>query len=155
MQPLRIIDTPGFGDIRGQEYDEIKVHDIINLLKNSDIEYLNAICLMFKANQNRVTVRFNMIINQIFSLFGEDIKNNIIILFSFADDFNNILALNILKDKNCIFCSLFGDDKFHYFTFNNFAYFSNNKNEIKYIYNANTKNFSNFFEYISLLKIFL
>ena len=121
MQPLRIIDTPGFGDIRGQEYDEIKVHDIINLLKNSDIEYLNAICLMFKANQNRVTDRFNMIINQIFSLFGEDIN-------------------------------LIGNDKFHHFTFNNFAYFSNNKNEIKYIYNANTKNFSNFFEYISSIK---
>ena len=152
MQPLRIIDTPGFGDIRGQEYDEIKVHDIINLLKNSDIEYLNAICLMFKANQNRVTDRFNMIINQIFSLFGEDIKNNIIILFSFADDFDNILALNILKDKNGIFYNLIGNDKFHHFTFNNFAYFSNNKNEIKYIYNANTKNFSNFFEYISSIK---
>ena len=103
MQPLRIIDTPGFGDIRGQEYDEKKEHDIINLLKNSDIEYLNAICLMFKANQNRVTDRFNMIINQLFSLFGEDIKNNIIILFSFANDFNNILALNFLKDKNGIF----------------------------------------------------
>ena len=96
-----------------------------------------------------------MIINQIFSLFGEDIKNNIIILFSFADDFNNILALNFLKDKNGIFYNLIGNDKFNYFTFNNFAFFSNNKNEIKYIYNANTKNFSNFFEYISLLKIFL
>jgi len=152
MQPLRIIDTPGFGDIREQEYDEKKVHDIINLLKNSDIEYLNAICLMFKANQNRVTDRFNMIINQIFSLFGEDIKNNIIILFSFADDFNYVSALNILKDKNGIFYNLIGNDKFHYFTFNNFAYFSNNKNEIKYIYNANTKNFSNFFEYISSIK---
>ena len=152
MRPLRIIDTPGFGDTRGQVFDEIKIQDIINLLKNSDIEYLNAICLMFKANQNRVTDRFNMIINQIFSLLGEDIKNNIIILFSFTDDFNNILTLNILKDKNCIFCSLFGDDKFHYFTFNNFAYFSNNKNEIKYIYKANTKNFSNFFKYISSIK---
>ena len=69
---LKIIDTPGFGDIRGQEYDEKKVHDIINLLKYSDIEYHNVICLMFKANQNRVTDKFNMIINQIFSLFGED-----------------------------------------------------------------------------------
>ena len=58
--------------IWGQEYDEKKVHDIINLLKYSDIEYHNAICLMFKANQNRVTDKFNMIINQIFSLFGED-----------------------------------------------------------------------------------
>ena len=107
---------------------------------------------MFKANQNRVTDRFNMIINQIFSLFGEDIKNNIIILFSFTDDFNYISALNILKDKNGIFYNLIGNDKFHYFTFNNFAYFSNNKNEIKYIYNFNTKNFSNFFNYISSIK---
>ena len=152
INPLRIIDTPGFGNTRGPIYDEKIINDIIDILCSSDIAYINAICLMFKANQNRVTDRFNMIINQIFSLFGEDIKNNIIILFSFADDFNYISALNILKDKNGIFYNLIGNDKFHYFTFNNFAYFSNNKNEIKYIYNANTKNFSNFFEYISSIK---
>ena len=152
INPLRIIDTPGFGNTRGPIYDEKIINDIIDILCSSDIAYINAICLMFKANQNHETDRFNMIINQIFSLFGEDIKNNIIILFSFADDFNYVSALNILKDKNGIFYNLIGNDKFHYFTFNNFAYFSNNKNEIKYIYNFNTKNFSNFFNYISSIK---
>lgn len=79
--PIRLIDTAGFGDTRGPEYDEKITEDIRNLFEGSEIETLNAVCLIFKANQTRSTDRLKMVMNKLFSLFGKEIKNNIIIIF--------------------------------------------------------------------------
>ena len=68
--PLRIIDTTGFGDTRGIEYDNKIIKDIYNLLENSTIYNIKLICLLFKASETRVTDRLTYIMNKLFSLFS-------------------------------------------------------------------------------------
>lgn len=151
--PIRLIDTAGFGDTRGPEYDEKITEDIRNLFEGSEIETLNAVCLIFKANQTRSTDRLKMVMNKLFSLFGKEIKNNIIIIFTFADNFKKIEAVNTLKDKNGPFYEILGDiEKMPYFAFNNMAYFSSDRDEVEKIYENNTKNFGSLLKKIFSLK---
>ena len=51
--PIRLIDTPGFGDTRGESYDEGIIDDIKNLFESSKIDTLHAICIIFKGNETR------------------------------------------------------------------------------------------------------
>ena len=51
--PIRLIDTAGFGDTRGEVYDEQITKDIQKLFESSEIENLNAICLIFKTTETR------------------------------------------------------------------------------------------------------
>ena len=52
-EPIRLINTAGFGDIRAEKYDEKIVDDIKELFTNK-IDYLNAVCVIFKATQTRL-----------------------------------------------------------------------------------------------------
>ena len=56
--PIRLIDTAGFADIRGKEYNEQIIKDIQELIAKI-IENLHAICLLLKANDRRVYDRTN------------------------------------------------------------------------------------------------
>ena len=151
--PIRLIDTAGFGDTRGPEYDEKITEDIRNLFEGCEIENLNAVCLIFKANQTRSTDRLKMVMNKLFSLFGKEIKNNIIIIFTFADNFKNIEAVNTLKDPKGPFYEILGDiEKIPHFAFNNMAYFTSDREEVEKIYENNTKNFGSLLKQIFSLK---
>ena len=48
-KPIQIIDTTGFGDTRGIEYDNKIIKEIYDLFMNNKIYYINAICLIMKA----------------------------------------------------------------------------------------------------------
>ena len=149
---LRLIDTCGFGDTRGIEYDNKFIEDIKNLFDNSKIDNLKAICLIFKASETREHLRIKYIINKLFSSFSDDFLNNFIIIFTFADSLTDIHAFNILKG-NLTFVKIFGDiEKFPKFYFNNIAYFSNDRINYDSIYDDNTRNFNNFFKYLTDLK---
>ena len=151
--PIRLIDTAGFGDTRGPKYDERITIDIKNLFESSEIENLNAVCLIFKSSENRSTDRLQMVMNKLFSLFGKDIKNNIILIFTFCDNFKEINALTTLKDKKGPFYQILGEvDKLPYFGFNNMAYFTSDKESVEKIYENNTKNFGRLLKYIFSLK---
>lgn len=151
--PIRLIDTAGFGDTRGPKYDERITIDIKNLFESSEIENLNAVCLIFKSSENRSTDRLQMVMNKLFSLFGKDIKNNIILIFTFCDNFKEIKALTTLKDKKGPFYQILGEvDKLPYFGFNNMAYFTSDKESVEKIYENNTKNFGRLLKYIFSLK---
>ena len=90
--------------------------------------------------------------NQLFSLFGEDIKNNIIIIFTFCDDFKDIQFLKTLKNENFLFFEVLGDiDKIPYFCFNNSLYFRSDRVNIGQSFETNKKNFENLFKYFSTL----
>ena len=87
--------------------------------------------------------------NKLFSLFGKEIKNNIIIIFTFADNFKNIEGVNTLKNKDGIFYKILGNiDQLPFFAFNSIAYFSGEKDLFKKIYENNTKNFGSLLKYI-------
>ena len=130
-----IIDTAGFGDTRRPQYDEKITVDIQNLFNGSEIENLNVVCLIFKANQTRAAKRLELIMNKLFSLFGKEIRNNIIIIFTFADNFKNIEGVNTFKNKDVSFYKILGNiDQIPFFVFNSIAYFSGEKNLFEKIY---------------------
>lgn len=165
--PIRIVDTAGYGDTRNDEnfnYDEKITQDIQQLFESSTIENLNAICLIFKASETRVHERTKYVINKLLSLFGQEVKNNIVIIFTFANSYTDIPALNTLKDSTSPFVKhLGGIEKYKYFVFNSKVYFTDNniadnnekiKNEIDYQNNA--KSFGSLLKYIfSLTRISL
>ena len=151
--PIRLIDTAGFGDTRGPKMDEKITEDIKNLFEGSEIETLNAVCLIFKAAQTRSTPRLKMVMEKLFSLFGKEIKNNIVIIFTFCDDFKNIQGVNVLKDETGPFKEILGDiEKLPYFGFNNTAYFTSDIESVEKIYENNTKSFGALLKYIFQLK---
>ena len=142
---IRLIDIAGFGDTRGKDYDEKIIRDILELYQNSEIKYLNAVCLIFKATETRAHERFKNIMDKVFSIFGEDIKNNIIIIFTFVDSFNEIPTIKTLKDNNLPFINILGNiEDLNYYSFNNKAYFCKERKHLKNVYINNTNNFENF-----------
>jgi len=87
--------------------------------------------------------------NKLFSLFGKEIRNNIIIIFTFADNFKNIEGVNTLKNKDGIFYKILGNiDQLPFFALNSIAYFSGEKDLFEKIYENNTKNFGSLLKYI-------
>ena len=113
-KPIRLIDTPGFGDAYGMKNDKKIIEDIWNLFQNSDIKGINAICFFFDA-QGRAKDWF---VRAIISLFNNEIKNNIVFIFTFACDFNDIQCLKGIKYKDGPFDKMFEDiNKIPYFAF--------------------------------------
>lgn len=77
---LRIIDTPGMGDTRGIQQDEINSENILSYI--SHLEVLDAICFLFRPDISRCTIFFNYCITQIFSRLDKSATNNIIFVFT-------------------------------------------------------------------------
>lgn len=150
--PIRLIDTSGFGDTRGYKYDQKIIKDIQNLFQTSKLEKLNAVCLFFKTSETRLHERFKNVLEKIFSILGKELKKNIIIIFTFADSFDDLPIINTLKDKTSPFSKNLGNiDDFPYFAFNNMAFFSKDINSFGNSYQNNINNFKNFLKYISNL----
>lgn len=151
--PLRIIDTTGFGDTRGIEYDNKIIKDIYNLLENSTISNIKLICLLFKASETRATDRLIYIMKKIFSLFSEDVKYNFIFIFTFTDSLTDIPVVKVLENNNLPFYKIFGAvGDLPVFTFNNKVYFDKEMDNIDLIYEHNNKSFEELFKYISKLE---
>ena len=163
--PIRLIDTAGFGDTRGKEFDDNITKDIQKSFEGETFETsdykdkinkLNAIYIIFWAFVTRCHERDKNILDKIFSLFGEDIKENIIIIFTFADTFTNYPALTALKNKDGPFFKILGNigsiKDIPYFAFNNKAYFSNERDIFKITYHKNQINFGKLIKYIFSLR---
>ncbi|KAL4009667.1 hypothetical protein ACER0C_003519 [Sarotherodon galilaeus] len=102
---LTIIDTPGFGDTKGTEYDDIISEQLLDLFRSEDGIYeLNAVCLVMKATDNRLSYRQRQIFDSIISLFGRNLEKNIVALVTHSDGLPPENALNALKAAN-IKCS--------------------------------------------------
>ncbi|CAC5408601.1 unnamed protein product [Mytilus coruscus] len=83
---INIIDTPGFEDTRGENYDE-EISKMIEILfsKGEGIESLDAICLVEKLSVNRLTQRQEYIFKSVTKIFGKDIADNIFACLTFDD----------------------------------------------------------------------
>lgn len=150
--PLRIIDTCGFGDTRGIEFDNKFIKDMKNLFDNSEIYDLKAICLIFIATDTRMHSRNDYIINKLLSFFSDDFLKNFIIIFTFADSLTNIPAINVLK-VNLSFAQIFEDiENYPKFSFNNIAYFIDDRINYDSLFNDNTRNFNHFLQYLKELE---
>ena len=150
--PIRIIDTPGFGDSRGPKNDQKIFSDIKNLIESGEIKSLNTICLVLKTSETRASELCEMMINNIISLFGKNVISNIIFIFTFSDNPNFIPVLESLKNHSPFYQIL---EKIPYYSFDALAYFMNNKEEyLKKIYENNTVNFASFLKHMTSLQSF-
>lgn len=119
---IRIVDTPGFGDTRGIEYDKCII-DMIRKTFTKDCETINAICFVAKSNETRLTDFQKYIFGRVIGLFGKDVGENFIAMLTFSDGQTpNIVSC--LESKESIFSEIREQIQSPwYLTFNNSAIF--------------------------------
>ncbi|XP_059197146.1 uncharacterized protein LOC131977736 [Centropristis striata] len=80
---LTIIDTPGYGDTRGTEQDVIVSERLLDLFRSDEgVNEMNAVGLVLKATENRVSDRLRYIFDSVVSLFGKDMEKKIVTLIT-------------------------------------------------------------------------
>ena len=83
-QPVILIDSQGYGDTRGKEYDEM-VDKAFQYVFSNVIDHINVVGFIVKSNTNRIDILTKYIFSSVTSLFSEDISENFIILATFAN----------------------------------------------------------------------
>ena len=102
--PIKIIDTPGFGDTRGIEQDK-KITKLIEDKfrdQKSNIATINAICFVVQASNARLTANQKYIFGSIIDMFGKDVAENFISMITFCDG-SDPPILEGLQSDDCIF----------------------------------------------------
>lgn len=116
---LTIIDTPGFGDTRRVKKDAIISQRLYDWFRSEDgIHELSAVGLVLKGSENRLSDRLLYIFDSVVSLFGNDVKKNIIALITHSDGRKPNNALNALKHAK-IKCAKDEKKQIIHFLFNN------------------------------------
>ena len=82
--PVIIIDSQGYGDTRGKQYDDM-VDEAFRYVFSSVIDHINTALFIVKSNTNRLDILTKYIFSSVTSLFSEDISENFIILATFAN----------------------------------------------------------------------
>ncbi|XP_028973141.2 uncharacterized protein LOC114830231 [Esox lucius] len=116
---LTIIDTPGYGDTRGFQEDRLIAERLHDLFRSPNgIDQIDAVGFVVKASTNRLSDRQRYIFDAVLSLFGKDMKNQIVALISNSDGGPAKNALQALENAN-IKCAKNKDNKPVHFLFNN------------------------------------
>ena len=83
-KPIIIIDSQGYGDTRGKEYDEL-INEAFEYAFTKIIDHINTVCFIAKSSEARLDILTRYIFSCATSLFSDDICNNFIILNTFAN----------------------------------------------------------------------
>ncbi|CAG5881717.1 unnamed protein product [Menidia menidia] len=116
---LTLIDTPGYGDTRGIEYDAMISRNLNDLFLSEDgVHEVHAVGLVLKASENRLSDRLMYSFQSVMSLFGKDMEQKIVALITHSDGGPPKNALQALKVANIKCAKNEKDDPVH-FVFNN------------------------------------
>ncbi|XP_008400593.1 uncharacterized protein LOC103460264 [Poecilia reticulata] len=116
---LTIIDTPGYGDTRGPEHDDIVSERLLELFASEHgVIEMNGVGLVMKASDNRLSDRLCYILNSVMSLFGKNIVNKIVALITHSDGRKPENVLKALQ-KKVIKCAKNEENEAVHFLFNN------------------------------------
>jgi GTP-binding protein EngB required for normal cell division len=85
---IKIVDTPGFGDARGMNYDSKHRTNVVEIIKN--LTYVNCIILVINGRVARKTPELEYVINDIASIMPKTIRNNIVVMFTNVDSIFNL-----------------------------------------------------------------
>lgn len=77
---IRIIDTPGVGDVRGAKRDEQNFQDVLDTI--SSFDKINAILILLKPNQAVLTLTFRYCIEELLNHLDRSAKDNFIFGFT-------------------------------------------------------------------------
>ncbi|XP_045898188.1 uncharacterized protein LOC123965936, partial [Micropterus dolomieu] len=92
---LTIIDTPGYGDTRGIQHDDIVSQRLLDWFRSEDgVHEMDAVGLVLKATENRLRYIFDSVV----SLFGKDMEKNIVALITHSDGRKPKNVLKALED---------------------------------------------------------
>ena len=105
--PLKIVDTPGFGDTKGIEEDMKHIEKFQTIFENILID-INCICLIIKSTACREDSYQKYVFNCIINLFAENVKDN------FMVGVTNFKPLSDDEKPNCIENSLSVEESFYY-----------------------------------------
>ncbi|XP_064204917.1 uncharacterized protein LOC135262056 [Anguilla rostrata] len=102
---LTVIDTPGYGDTRGLDKDKNIAQNLYTLLES--LSEIDAVCLVVKASQQRLSPSQKYIFDAILSVFGKNMEKNFMILITFSDwmpppalKLVSVSGAPFLKDEN-------------------------------------------------------
>ncbi|XP_064176204.1 uncharacterized protein LOC135246854 [Anguilla rostrata] len=104
---LTVIDMPGYGNTRGLDEDKNIAQNLYTFLKSlSDDQQIDAVCLVVKASQFRLSPSQKYIFDAILSVFGSNIEN-FMIIFTFSDwmpppalKLVSVSGVPVFKDEN-------------------------------------------------------
>ena len=128
-KPIIIVDTPGFGDTSGIETDMNTVAKIKDCFTNK-ISTINAVCFVTKASTNRLTSSQKYVFDSVLNLFGNDIKENFVIMITFCDGAEPQIVKALQSDES-IFKDIINylEKDEWYYQFNNSAFFNSKIDE--------------------------
>ncbi|XP_027137601.1 uncharacterized protein LOC104936320 isoform X1 [Larimichthys crocea] len=116
---LTIIDTPGYGDTGGIDQDDKISQRLLDLFRSDGgVHEINAVGLLLKASDNRLSDRLRYIFDSVVSLFGKNLEKNIVALITHSDGMTPENALKALEDAN-IKCAKNQKTQPVHFLFNN------------------------------------
>ena len=145
--PIKIIDTPGFGDTR-ENFDESLLKKFKNYFDNEN--FIDLICFVIKSTNNRYTEFQKYIMSNILGLFGKDLVSNFLVLFTFCDG-NQPNFIDSLKSNDNPFSKIIKEISDPWFLkFNNSAFFSEKSQKFQDLFwNMSCESF---FDFINKLK---
>ena len=123
--PLRIIDTPGFGE--SLESDK----NILQLIKNGfeiKIDTINAICFVANSSITKLTPKQKFILLEIMNLFGNDVTENFMTILTFCEG-REPQIIDELKNESIFYNILPYLQNPWYIKFNNSTIFSSSKDK--------------------------
>ncbi|KAG0586861.1 hypothetical protein KC19_2G122900 [Ceratodon purpureus] len=77
---IRLVDSPGIGDTRGFDQDIKNIKDILSFI--SRYERMNAICILLKPDQERLTISLRYCILELLAHLHKDASTNILFCFT-------------------------------------------------------------------------
>ena len=146
---LTIIDTPGFGDTRGIQRDtEItkQINNFFTISGGKGIDHIDAVGFVAQSSLPRLTFTQKYIFDQILSLFGKDIGENIYLMLTFADA-KAPQVLNGINEAHMPYQE--------FFKFNNSVIFDDNTTKDEFVemfWKMGMRSFENFFDRFSNIK---
>lgn len=82
---LTVIDTPGFGSTDGEKKDSETAGSLLELFRSKNgVDEMDAVCFVVTSVTTRLTDRQRYVFNAVLSLFGKDVKGNIVVLIAHA-----------------------------------------------------------------------
>ncbi|XP_036438818.1 uncharacterized protein LOC118816508 [Colossoma macropomum] len=119
LSSLTIIDTPGYGDTRGIDKDTEIARNLRDLfLHGTGVKDLDAVCLVLKSTQNRISENQRYIFEAVLSLFGKDIEDIIVLFITHSDGGPPTNVLEAIKTEKIPCCHDDENEPVH-FLFNN------------------------------------
>ncbi|XP_033994372.1 neuronal-specific septin-3-like [Trematomus bernacchii] len=143
---LTIIDTPGYGHTDGIERDVLVSERLLDLFRSREVHEIDAVCLVLKASENRLSDRLTYVFDSVVSLFGKDIEKNIVALITHSDFLTPKNVLQALTDAK-IRCAKNQKGQPVHFMFNNIQKTERNEeneDQIKHVWNSTMKQISTF-----------